>query len=385
MPLICLILQTLLCAFGVDFFLPSFTGIQHTFSTPSSSMQYIIGGYTTGALIIRLILCPFSHRIGIRNTFLLMGSVGLSGQLLCGFALSYPWLIAGRIIHGAGTGALFILSMMLFPRFSSQRVIGYNTGFISFNSGLVIGPLIAAFFLESFQLSWRHLFFLTAGAQALLLPCFLAFPYDSQEEAASPLQSYKNIFSSHPVIYNMLWSTATVVQYLSYISQVPHLVIHILGAPPYILSSILLLSSSCSIAFGLGWNYVLKWLSSSRVFTLAFLLNGILFLFSLYLFSSNNSVSFIHLITFIVLQNLTASLVLPFSLAEATRSMPSEEMSIISLASVLRSFFTALLTTLFAICMSSSPNSIGTIFFITSLLSFIPSLMICLDKKKFPN
>ena len=381
MPLIALILQTLLCAFGVDFFLPSFPLLEKDFQVPASSMHYLIGGYTLGALIIRIILGPLYHFLGLRVTIFLMGSIGIGGQLLCGMATHFSMLIICRVIHGIGLGGIFTLLIALFPQFTKTRIIGYNAGFITFNVGVILGPLIAAFLLESWEISWRTLFYLSASLQICVLPLFLIFNFKETQTKQSVFKTYRTLLFSPAIMLNILWGGLNIVQYLTYLSQIPHAVIATMGYSSSILSIVLLLSSLSSIVFGIAWNKILQSSWASLIPRMAFILNGSLLLLSYVLFKSMSSMTLLSLMSFILLQNLTASLVLPLSLSQATEAMTEGETEIINFASILRSFLTYVSTTACAFFIEETPLSLYTLFFITSLMSFTPAFLLYYLKK----
>lgn len=344
-------------------------------------MQYMIGSYTLGMLLMRMGLGPIQEKLGLRRAFWLMGGIGALGMILCGSAESYPMLIFSRMVHGAGMGALFILAVLVFPRFSSRKAIGYNLGFISFNVGLVIGPLIAAFLVTQLQMTWRELFYLSAAAQIAILPIFIKAPNEKTESPPSGSNSFLVVLSSPVIVLNMLWGTAATVQYLTYISQIPHAIEQTMGYSNHVLSLVLCLSSLSSIIFGLGWNLVLAKVNNKTTGRLAFALSCCLAIYSVYMLIAIPVLTFSSLLVFMLFQNMISALVLPFSLGQATAAMSDREGTIISLASVFRSLFTTLSTTACAIWISESSFSLHIIFIVTSIAVVLPGALLRIRSK----
>lgn len=381
MSFIVLVAQILLCSFGVDFFLPSFPALASEFQASSASMQYLIGSYTLGTLLIRLVLGTLRNQFGLRNTMIFMGILGASGHCLAIFSGNLFSLLVSRVVQGVGLGGQFILAMTILPKLTKQRFRGYNIGFISFNAGLVTGPLMAAFLLERLGIHWRGLFSLSAFAQCALLPFFFSLKKEKAREKKPFFQSYQAILSSPRVVFNVLWGVFTVVQYLTYLSQIPHAITNTLGLSSRALSLVLFLSSISSIVFGLLWNRALKSMALPSAGYLALLLNGSLLVFSAILLVGPTSLSLFGVLSFIFLQNLTASLVLPLSLSQATGLLESEQTEIISFSSILRSFFTFLSTTICALLLTEF--SLYFVFLITSVFSFLPAALLFRSKKRF--
>jgi hypothetical protein len=114
-------------------------------------------------------------------------------------------------------------------------------------------------------------------------------------------------------------------------------------------------------------------------------LNGSLLFLSFFLFTTESCVTLSSLVVFILLQNLTASLVLPLSLSRAIEAMEDEETEIIGFASVVRSLFTYLSTIACAFLIEESSRFLYTVFLITSFFSFLPAFFLINSKKTQKN
>ncbi len=134
--------------------------------------SWIINGY----LVAYVAVMPLAGRAADRYSLPALYGLSLAafaiGSLVAGSAQSLDWLIAGRIVQGAGAGAIFPLATAaaghLFEGHGRARAIGV-VGALSF-LGMAAGPFIGATIIGTFQISggalvapsWRWIFYLCA-------------------------------------------------------------------------------------------------------------------------------------------------------------------------------------------------------------------------------
>jgi len=134
--------------------------------------SWIVNGY----LIAYVAVMPLAGRAADRFNLATLYGLSLGtfaiGSFLAGTAQSLDWLIAARVIQGAGAGAIFPLATAsaghLFEGPARARAIGL-VGALSF-LGMAAGPFVGATILQSFVLSggalmtpsWRWVFYLGA-------------------------------------------------------------------------------------------------------------------------------------------------------------------------------------------------------------------------------
>ena len=134
--------------------------------------SWIVNGY----LIAYVAVMPLAGRAADRFNLATLYGLSLGtfaiGSFLAGTAQSLDWLIAARVIQGAGAGAIFPLATAsaghLFEGPTRARAIGV-VGALSF-LGMAAGPFVGATILQTFVLSggalmtpsWRWVFYLGA-------------------------------------------------------------------------------------------------------------------------------------------------------------------------------------------------------------------------------
>src|SRR3954471_18191461 len=134
--------------------------------------SWIVNGY----LVAYVAVMPLAGRAADRYNLATLYGLSLTafaiGSFLAGTAQSLDWLIAARVVQGAGAGAVFPLATAaaghLFEGPSRARAIGLVGG-LNF-LGLAAGPFIGATILQGLVMvggplvtpSWRWVFYLGA-------------------------------------------------------------------------------------------------------------------------------------------------------------------------------------------------------------------------------
>jgi MFS family permease len=104
------------------------------------------------ALVLGGWLCT---RSGPARAFLIGVAVHAAGLLLCGIAPAAGWLLAGRVVQGAGTGLVKVSVYVLIGHLYGAEERGRMLGRLAMAWAIpaLLGPLVAAAVIES--LSWR--------------------------------------------------------------------------------------------------------------------------------------------------------------------------------------------------------------------------------------
>src|SRR5258708_33393289 len=80
--------------------------IQRDLHAQLSDLQWVVDAYTLPFAVLLLTAGTLGDRFGRKRVFLVGLGVFTIGSVICGLAAALGWLIAGRILQGAGGAAL---------------------------------------------------------------------------------------------------------------------------------------------------------------------------------------------------------------------------------------------------------------------------------------
>jgi MFS family permease len=106
---------------------------------------------------------------------------------LCGFAPDYGWLLAARVVQGAGTGMVYGTAPALVTLGLAPSRRGLGLGFLNFaaGAGLATAPLIAGVLVDAF--GWRSVFLFRVPIAVIVgVVALLPLPGMVRPERSSP-------------------------------------------------------------------------------------------------------------------------------------------------------------------------------------------------------
>ncbi|MGW6955251.1 MFS transporter [Streptomyces chartreusis] len=154
--------------------------IQSGLGAGPGAVQLVLAGYTLAYACLLITAARLGDRYGYRRLFALGTAVFTVGAVACATAPGTGWLIAARLVQGAGSGLVApqVLSLIHTGVPSDRRpralaLYGATMGVASLAGPLVGGLLVGA---HLFDLGWRAVFLVTVPvalvslAGAVLLP-----------------------------------------------------------------------------------------------------------------------------------------------------------------------------------------------------------------------
>ena len=138
-------------------------------------------GYLSMAIIGGFLAARFGTRIVITFALLLMGLT----MILTGFAQSFGFAFAMRLLTGLGNGASYVPAMALGSAWFAISRRGFATGIVSggigagtFISGLIVPPILSVYGMEG----WRHAWYVLGGGVLIIAGIVFAFVRSRPEE-----------------------------------------------------------------------------------------------------------------------------------------------------------------------------------------------------------
>jgi MFS family permease len=121
-------------------------------------LPFVVTGYLLMAGVATVVAGPLVDSYGVQAVFRAAIAVFVTGAVLASFVPSMPVMIAARLIHGAGGGAIIAVGIaavsLIYPSHLAGRAFAANATVWGVMG--VAGPGIAAFMLTT--LNWRWIF-----------------------------------------------------------------------------------------------------------------------------------------------------------------------------------------------------------------------------------
>ncbi len=236
-PLLIIILACLsmLGAFSIDTYLPSFPSIAAEFQIGLDVVQQTLTVYLLAMAVMTLFHGTLSDAIGRRPVILGGLVIYLLASIGAFFAASFSFLLLCRLVQGLSAGVGMVIGRAIIrDRFSgpeAQTVMSYTT--VVFGLAPVLAPILGGW-LEV-VLGWRSVFgFLSAFGFLLLVACWLKLPESLPLARRAPLhlrailRDYVTVGSDSRFMLQSLAIALAASALFIYISAAPALVLQIL-------------------------------------------------------------------------------------------------------------------------------------------------------------
>ncbi len=146
------------------------------FAAPLAHLQWVVNGYTLAFAALLLTAGSLSDRFGRRGAFAAGMAVFTLASLACALAPGSGWLVAARIVQGAGAAFVFGTGPALIagahaglPASARRAAMGVFAA--GGAAAAVLGPLVGGVLVEF--AGWRSLFLVNLPVGALAIVCVL--------------------------------------------------------------------------------------------------------------------------------------------------------------------------------------------------------------------
>ena len=165
----------------------AFPAISADLGVSPRQIALVIVFYHVPIGILTLIGGVLGDRFGHRRVFACGVWTCAVAFPLCGFAPDYAWLLAARVVQGAGTGLVYgtVPALVTLGLVSTRRGVGLGVLNFAAGAGLALAPLIAGVLVDAF--GWRSVFlFRVPLAVAVGIVALLPLPGMIRPERSSP-------------------------------------------------------------------------------------------------------------------------------------------------------------------------------------------------------
>ncbi|WP_442953857.1 multidrug effflux MFS transporter [Pararhizobium sp.] len=160
------IIGALLATLGpisMSIYTPAMPELVRAFATTESLIKLTLSLYFGGFSLAMLVAGPMSDAFGRKAATLAFVGINVLGSLLCAFAPSVEWLLAGRLIQGIGASVGITVARAIvrdqFTGTEASRIM--NLIGIMLAIGPAMAPTIGGLALAAF--GWQSIFFILLG------------------------------------------------------------------------------------------------------------------------------------------------------------------------------------------------------------------------------
>lgn len=230
---------TAFAAFTIDTYLPALPTIAREFGATAGEVQKTMSVFFLGMAFGQLIYGPLSDRIGRRAPLLIGCVTYVAASLLCAFAPSLGWLVAGRLGQALGACAGVVVARAVVRDRCDAQESARLFSLLTLVLGIapMLAPTAGAALMALF--GWRAIFGVLALFGALLGVCVWRFLPESRTEATaavaaaeSPLASYLALFRDRRLTGFLLGGAFNGAALFTYVASVSHVFIDFYGATP---------------------------------------------------------------------------------------------------------------------------------------------------------
>ncbi len=317
------IMMDILSGMEFDLFSPSLPDIQNQFKLTTSEVEAALSINFIGYCISLFLVGVWADRYG-RKPVILGGLVIFTvGCLLCLSGISYPFLLLGRFLQGAGVAAPAILSFLIiadsYGLKKQQFYMAMLTGLQ--NVCIALAPIMGSYLTLYFHWKGNILLLLILGISTFLI-CLFYIPHNQSiiKRKTKFIKSYTFIFKSKPLFLLFLCLSFIFVPYWVFVGVSPILYMKDLGVSLYHFGfyqgTLALLFALGSLVFGLFINYFEQekvMYFSALIFIVSIFSIGIISFIDLH----NPLIITLVMINFVIGQVIPSTLLYPLSLSYA--------------------------------------------------------------------
>ena len=177
----------------VNVALPS---IQRDLEVGISGLEWVVNGYALTFAVLMLTGGKLADLYGRRLIFIVGLSVFTAASFVCGMATSDEWLIAARIVQGAGAALMNPATLSIitatFPPRQRGMAIGIWAGVSAL--ALAIGPLVGGVIAE--HIHWGWIFFINVPVGILAIVVARLVIDESRDTSAEQRLDFPGLFTS---------------------------------------------------------------------------------------------------------------------------------------------------------------------------------------------
>lgn len=161
----------------IDLYLPAFPQMQAELATSPAQIQLTLSAATIGFALGQLVVGPWSDSVGRRRPLLIATGVHIAASLAIAASPEVEWILALRVIQGAGAAGGGVVAMAMIRDVAEGRELIRGLARVALFTGItpVVAPFLGALLMSVFD--WRGIFLVvTLYGVGILVVCILWLP-----------------------------------------------------------------------------------------------------------------------------------------------------------------------------------------------------------------
>ncbi|PMR74646.1 multidrug effflux MFS transporter [Billgrantia endophytica] len=231
---------TALGPLATDMYLPAMPAMAEALDTGPDQVQLTLSLYMAGFAMAQLLYGPLSDRFGRKPVMVVGIGLFLVASLLCAFAPTIEWLLAGRFLQALGGAAGPVLGRAavrdIHGPIEAGRILSYMASTMALAPALA--PIVGAGLLLMF--GWESIFILLAVYAAVMLPLLILalpepLPLDRRQSIhpAAILANFRMLLGQRSFMGYTLTNAAAFSGLFAYLSGSSFVLIEFLGVSPF--------------------------------------------------------------------------------------------------------------------------------------------------------
>ncbi|MTH97530.1 multidrug effflux MFS transporter [Roseibium sp. RKSG952] len=223
---------------AMTIYLPSMAGMVDAFHTNQAQIQLTMSVYLGAVAVAQLFLGPLSDRYGRRPVIVAGMAAFVLGSVLCLVAPSVEFLIAARVIQGAGGCAGLVIGRAIVKDLCSRDQAAGMIGYVTM--GMAVGPMVAPALggMLDRSFGWEGGFWLILVAGVMVFAAVLTHLPETNHnltakgDFASLARNYQTLGRAPQFWAFALTAMFTASAYFAYLGGGPFIAAEVLGLEP---------------------------------------------------------------------------------------------------------------------------------------------------------
>lgn len=221
----------------VGMFLPALPAIQRYFGVPVAAVQTTVSAYLLAFAISILLAGPLADRYGRRRVIISGLCIFTAGSVLCAFAPTLHWLVAGRVVQAIGAAGGVTVARAIVSDVYHGDELARRLAMLTMVAmlGTTTSPLVGG--ILSQLIGWHGAFFvLSALGLIAATACTLLLPETGNADAADRShaelwQQGRKVIGKPIFIGYVIQAGVIYAVFMAFIAIAPYVMQNVLGRP----------------------------------------------------------------------------------------------------------------------------------------------------------